>query len=111
MNARCPLPISIVSGDGVADVRHIPVISTVDGGCENLSLGSAASCASLDHPDVLVALTVHLKKVLILLVPNMTTTEVVSVVNPLDRDQIFRLLRHFLSSEMVPFPKEYIVSK
>ena len=32
-------------------MRHIPVISTLDGSCENLSLGSAASCASLDHPD------------------------------------------------------------
>ena len=29
--------------DGVADVNHIPVISsTIDGSCENLSLGSAA---------------------------------------------------------------------
>ena len=28
--------------DGVADVNHIPVISTIDGDCENLSLGSAA---------------------------------------------------------------------
>ena len=35
--------------DGVADVNHIPVISTIDGGYENLSLGSAASCASLNN--------------------------------------------------------------
>ena len=32
-------------------MRHIPVISTIDGGFENLSLGSTASCASLDHLD------------------------------------------------------------
>ena len=30
-------------------MNHIPVINTIDGGCENLSLGSAASCASLNH--------------------------------------------------------------
>ena len=51
LKAQCPLPISVVSSDGVADVRHIPVISTIDGGCENLILGSAASYASLDHLD------------------------------------------------------------
>ena len=42
MKAQCPLSISIVISDGVADVNHIPVISTIDGGYENLSLGSAA---------------------------------------------------------------------
>ena len=57
---------SALSGDGVADVRHILVISTVDDDCENLSLGSAASCASLSHLDVMVALTIHLKKFKIL---------------------------------------------
>ena len=49
LKAQCPLPISIVSSDGVADVNHIPVISTIDGSCENLSLGSAASYTSLNH--------------------------------------------------------------
>ena len=63
MKAQCPLPISIVSSDGVADVNHIPVISTIDGSYENLSLGSAASCASLNCLDGMVALTVYLKKV------------------------------------------------
>ena len=63
LNAQWPLPISIVSGDGVADVSHIPVISTIDGGYENLSLGSTASCASLDPLDGNVALTVYLKTV------------------------------------------------
>ena len=38
LKAQCPLPIYIFSGDGVADVSHIPVISTIDGACENLSL-------------------------------------------------------------------------
>ena len=42
LKAQCPLSISIVISDGVADVNHIPVISTIDGGYENLSLGSAA---------------------------------------------------------------------
>ena len=51
LKAQCPLPISIVSSDSVADVSHILIISTIDGGCENLSLGSAASCASLNHVD------------------------------------------------------------
>ena len=46
LKAQCPLSISIVISDGVADVNHIPVISTIDSSCENLSLGSAASCAS-----------------------------------------------------------------
>ena len=41
----------------------------------------------------------------------MTTTEVISVVNSLDKYQIFRFLKHFLSSEMFPFLKEYIISK
>ena len=49
--AQYSLPISIVRSDGVADVNHVPVISTIDGICENLSLGSAASCASLNHLD------------------------------------------------------------
>ena len=42
MKAQCPLSVSIFISDGVADVNHIPVISTIDGSCENLSLGSAA---------------------------------------------------------------------
>ena len=47
---QCPLSICIVViSDGVADVNHIPVSSTVDRGCENLSLGSAASCSSLNY--------------------------------------------------------------
>ena len=37
LNAQCPLPISIVSGDGVTDVSHIPIISTIDGGCKILA--------------------------------------------------------------------------
>ena len=49
LKAQYPLSISIVISDGVADGNHIPVIITIDGGCENLSLGSAASCASLNH--------------------------------------------------------------
>ena len=51
LNAQCPLPIFIVNGDGVADMGHIPMISNINSGCENLSLGSAASCACLDHLD------------------------------------------------------------
>ena len=44
-------------------MNHIPVISTIDDSCDNLSLGSAASCASLNRLDGMVALTVYLKKV------------------------------------------------
>ena len=51
LKAQCPLSISIVSSDYVADVNHILVISTIDGGSENLSFGSATSCASLNHLD------------------------------------------------------------
>ena len=43
--------------------------------------------------------------------PNVTTTEVISVVNFLDKDQIFQFFKQFLSSETFPFPKEYIVLK
>ena len=32
-------------------MNHIIVISTIDGGGENLSFGSATSCASLNHID------------------------------------------------------------
>ena len=32
-------------------MKHIPVICAIEWGCENLSLGSAASCASLNHLD------------------------------------------------------------
>ena len=56
LKAQCPLSISIVISDGVANVNHIPVISTLDGCCENFSLGSAASCASLNHLVVMVTL-------------------------------------------------------
>ena len=41
--------------------------------------------------------------------PNMTTTEVIGVVNSLVKDQIFRFLKHYVYSETFPFPKEYIV--
>ena len=58
-----PTSISIVISDGVADVNHIPVISTIDDGCENFSLGSAASYASLTILVIMVALIVNLKKV------------------------------------------------
>ena len=37
LKTQWPLPIFIVSGDGVADVNHIPVISTIDDSCENLA--------------------------------------------------------------------------
>ena len=30
-------------------MNYTPVISTIDGGCDNLSLGSVASYASLNH--------------------------------------------------------------
>ena len=42
LKAQCPLSISIVISDGVADVNHISLISIIDGSCENLSMGSAA---------------------------------------------------------------------
>ena len=42
LKAQYPLSISFVISDGVADANHISVISTIDGCCENLSLGSAA---------------------------------------------------------------------
>ena len=32
-------------------MSHAPVIGNTDDACENLSLASAASCASLDHLD------------------------------------------------------------
>ena len=51
MKAQCPLSISIVISDGVADVNHIPVISTIDGGCEILAWDQLLNinCASLNH--------------------------------------------------------------
>ena len=39
----------------------------------------------------------------------MTTTEVISVVNILDEDQIFKFFNHSVSSETFPFSKDYIV--
>ena len=36
MKPQCPLPISIVIGECVADVSHAPIISNTDGTCENL---------------------------------------------------------------------------
>ena len=51
LKAQCPLSISIVISDGVADVNHIPVISTIDGDCEILAWDQLLniSCASLNH--------------------------------------------------------------
>ena len=49
LKVQCLLSISIVISDAIVDVNHMPVISTINGGCENLSLESAASCASLNH--------------------------------------------------------------
>ena len=83
LKAQCPLPISFVISDGVADVNQIPVISTINGSCKNLSLGPAAICASLDHLDGNGGPTVYLKKVKMSFfnMPNKTATEVISVVN------------------------------
>ena len=39
----------------------------------------------------------------------MPTTEVIGVVNSLDKDQILDFLKHFFFSETFPFPMEYIV--
>ena len=47
----CPLLISIAISDGVAYMRNITVINTINGSCENLSFGSAANYANLDHID------------------------------------------------------------
>ena len=92
MKAQCPWSISIVISDGVADVNHIPVISTIDGGCENLSLGSAASCASLNHLGGNGGPYSLSKKVKMsssfFIMHNMPTTEIIGVVNSLDKDQI-----------------------
>ena len=44
-------------------MNHTPEISIIDGSCANLSLGSAASCASLDHLDGNGDPKVYLKKV------------------------------------------------
>ena len=93
-------------------MRHIPVISTIDSDCENLSLRSTGSCASLDHlgcnggPDSLLQESLD---VIFFIMPNMTTPEVISVVNSLDNDQILRFLKHFVSSWSFPFPNEYIL--
>ena len=59
----------------------------------------------------MAALTVYVKKVKILsfIMPNITTPEVISVVNSLDKDQIFRFLKLLVSFKIFPFPKEYIV--
>ena len=38
----------------------------------------------------------------------MTIPEVISVVNSLDKDQIFRFLKHFVSSKTFPFPRSII---
>ena len=60
----------------------------------------------------MVALIVYVKKVKIFfffIMPNLTTTEVISVANSLDRDHIYTFLKHFVPSKIFPFPKEYIV--
>ena len=63
-----------------------------------------------------MALRVYLKKVKmssflnkIFLMHIMPTTEVIGVINSLDKDQILDFLKHFVFSETFPFPKEYIV--
>ena len=80
---------SIVSSDGVTDVNHIPVINTIDGGCENPSLGSAASCACLNRIDGKRGPYSLSKEVNMLsffrIMINMTTTKVISVVNSLEK--------------------------
>ena len=59
-----------------------------------------------------MALIVYLKKVKMsfFIMHNMPTTEVIGVVNSLDKYQILGFLKHFVFSEKTfPFPKEYIV--
>ena len=51
LKSQCPLPISSVSSDSVANESSVPVINNFDDTCDSLSLGSAVSCASLDHLD------------------------------------------------------------
>ena len=74
----------------MANVSHIPVISTIVGSCENFSLGSAASCASLYHLDGNCDHEVYLKKVktLSFIMLIMTTTEVSTVVNSSDKENL-----------------------
>ena len=48
---------------------------------------------------VMVYLTVYLKKVKMFsffIMPNMITNEVISVINSLDKNQIFRFIKHFV---------------
>ena len=40
--------------------------------------------------------------------PNMTTAELNNAVKSLDKDQVYKLIKHhFVPSETFPFPKEY----
>ena len=56
-----------------------------------------------------MALTVYLKKVKMLssffIMHNMLTTEVIGVVNSLDKDQILDFLKHLVFFRNFPFPQ------
>ena len=55
----------------------------------------------------MVDLTVYLKKVKMLyifIMHNMSTTEVISVVNSLDKDEILRFLKHYCFFQNFSFP-------
>ena len=113
MKLQCPLPVSIINSDGVADVNHVPVICNTGGACEILAWDQLLAVQVLDHldgNDGLNSLSQESQYVGLFITPNMTTTEAISVVKSLDKYQIYLFLKHhFVPSETFPFPKEYIV--
>ena len=92
-------------------MSSVPIINS-DDTCvsDNPSLGTAASSANLDLDGNgrIDNCSQESHDVGLFIKPNMSTAELNNAVKSLDKDQMYKLIKHhFVPSETFPFPKEY----
>ena len=92
-------------------MSSVPIINS-DDTCvsDNPSLGTAASSANLDLDGNgrIDNCSQESHDVGLFIKPNMSTAELNNTVKSLDKDQMYKLIKHhFFPSETFPFPKEY----
>ena len=100
-----------VSSDSVANVSSVPIINS-DDTCvsDNPSLGTAAGNANLDLDGIgrIDNCSQEYHDVDLFIKLNMTTAELNNAVKSLDKDQVYKLIKHhFVPSETFPFPNYY----
>ena len=105
------LPIFSVGSEGVCNVSSVPIIN-YDDTCvsDNSSMETAASSSNLDLDGNgrIDSCSQESHDLGLFIKPNMTTAELINAVKSLDKNQVYKLIKHhFVPSETFPFPKEY----